>query len=347
RPWEARSWAGFKLWPSVHLDTFPDGTVYPCIEVYNGRFYIVEVRDGALYLSCVVPETLKVEWTRLLVERVPGCYQGIPDTCIFNDKLWIVWNRQATGQPNYDITQSRQYLTYFDLKEGNTGPAIEIKPAEKGCGTWEGGIEVYNSRLWVLWMDVWLENGKRRTHIVLAPYDETEGFGNPIIWRDCPTAYPYGPSISPFGAQLALVYSDLAATERDPTCEPLLWACFDGKRFRDSRVLHSLGRSRYAKGVQVGRSFIMAYKCNTRWIEWGYKFHDIALTKVGPGPGDVDTVYYIDDMKYNSSPDMTVYKGDIYLVYNKFEHSYGDPADPAKLYGTFIGKIEPEVKRGD
>ena len=51
RPWEARQWAGFKLWPTVHLNTFPDGTVYPCIEVYDDRFYILEARNYALYLS--------------------------------------------------------------------------------------------------------------------------------------------------------------------------------------------------------------------------------------------------------------------------------------------------------
>lgn len=343
-PLAPRRWAGFKLWPTTHLNTFPDGTAYPCIEVHNDSFFIVEMRNNELYLSKVRPRDLKPEWTKLVIERVPGCYQGIPDTCIQGDRLWITWNRQATGKPDYHITQSRQLLTYWDLKSDTRGPVITIEPTRPGLGTWEGGVDVLRGQLWVTWLEVWTEDGRRRTNIVAAPYDPEEGFGQPAIWRDCPTVYPYGPSISPIDGELALVFSDLAALEKRQQTEPLLWTLFDGERFHGTRVLRSLGRNRYAKGVRVGRSFLMAYKCNARWMEWGYMFHDIALTKLGPAPGDMTTCYYVDDMKYNSSPDMTVYNGQVYLVYTKFEHAYGRKNDPAKLYGTFIGRIEPEVK---
>jgi hypothetical protein len=345
QPWQPRVWAGFKLWPTVHLDTFPDGTVYPCIEAYEDRFYVLEVRNGELYLSRVRPTDFKPEWTRVVVERVPDCYQGIPDTCVHKGKLWITWNRQATGRPGYEITQSRQLLTYWDLHRDERGPIVTIEPTEEGCGTWEGGLGVLNNQLWVVWLEVRVEDGLRRTTIVCTPYDDEQGFGEPIKWRDCPTVYPYGPSLASLDGSMALMFSDLAVVEKQPQQEPLLWALFDGKHFYGLRWIRSLARNRYAKGVQLGRSFLMAYKCNSRWTEWGYRFHDIALTKLGPGPGDATTCFYVDDMKYNSSPDMTVYEGQVYMVYNKFEHAYGDPNDPARLYGTFIGKIEPEGAR--
>lgn len=346
KAWQPRIWAGFKLWPSVHLGTFPDGTLYPCIEAYEGAFYVLEVRDSELYLSRVIPEDLKPEWTKLVVEREPGCYQGIPDTCILHDKLWITWNRQATGRPDYDITQSRQFLTYWDLTTNERGPTVTLEPEKPGRGTWEGGLAVLGGQLWVMWMEVRLEGDRRRTQIVCAPYDMEVGLGERVVWQDCPTVYPYGPSLSSIDGELALLFSDLAALEKEPQQEPLLWVLFDGKTFHGLRWLRTLGRHRYAKGVQFGRSFLLAYKSNSRWLKWSYRFHDIALTKLGPGAGDASTIAYVDDMKYNSSPDVTLYKGQIYVVYNKFEHAYDDLKAPTKLYGTFIGRIEPEVGTG-
>jgi hypothetical protein len=49
----------------------------------------------------------------------------------------------------------------------------------------------------------------------------------------------------------------------------------------------------------------------------------------------------VDDVKYNSSPDVTEHKGRLVYVYNKFEHLYGGAGDPSKLYGCFIGTIKP------
>ncbi len=351
-PWAPRTWAGLKLWPLLHLDTFPEGTVYPCIEVYEDGFYIVEVRDGELYLSRLQPPRgngpwqLKPEWTKLLVERAPDCYQGIPDTCLSQSKLWVTWNRQATGKPDYDITQSRQLLTYWDLDRNERGPIVTIEPRQEGLGTWEGGVNVLGNQLWVLWMEVALEEGRRRTRIVCAPYDEEEGFGEAVVWHECPSVYPYGPSLAPMGGEMAVLFSDLAALEKAAQQEPLFWALFDGEGFHGLRLLRGLGRHRYAKGVQMGRTFLMAYKSNSRWMEWGYRFHDIALTRLGPGPGDATTVPYADDMKYNSSPDIALHDGKAYVVHTKYEHAYGDPTDPAKLYGTFLGVVEPEVSRG-
>ncbi|MCD6351151.1 MAG: fibronectin type III domain-containing protein [Armatimonadetes bacterium] len=349
QPWQPRRWAGLKLWPTVHVPTFPDGTVYPSIEIYDDHLYLLEVRNGELYLSRLPlwdgksPVVPKPDWTRLVIEQAPGCYQGLTDTVIYDGKLWISWNRQATSKPDYEITQSRQLLTWWDLATDERGPIVTVEPTRPGYGTWEGGLAVLEGQLWVLWLEVRVEAGRRRAQIVCAPYRAEAGFGPPVRWSECPTVYPYGPSLAPLDGELALLFSDLAATEKTPDREPLFFARFDGHHFHGLRLLRSLGRHRYAKGAQLGRTFLLAYKSNARWLDYGYRFHDIALTKLGPGAGDVTTIPYADDMKYNSSPDITVYQGRAWLVYNKFEHSYGDPNDPARLYGTFLGIIEPEV----
>jgi hypothetical protein len=47
----------------------------------------------------------------------------------------------------------------------------------------------------------------------------------------------------------------------------------------------------------------------------------------------------VDDRKYNSSPSITLHDGRAIVVYNKFEHGYGMPGNPAVFYGDFIGEI--------
>ncbi len=340
--WQARKFAGLLLWPERHLDTFPDGACYPSIEAYKGALYVVEMRGYAMYLSKVNPRGFAVEWTKKLVDRVPGCYQGLTDTCVSEGKLWIVWNRQPTAKPDYNISMSRQYLMSYDLETGEASEPIVIEPTLPGCGTWEGSVEALDGRIWVLWMEARPEGGTRRTKIAIAEYSPESGFSEPIIWRDCPTAYPYGPFLSTYEGQLVVLFSDLEALEREGR-EPLYWAKFDGRKFGWVQPIAQVARSRYAKGLQVGRMFLAAYKCNNRWEQkWGYMFHDIALTAIGPDPGWMETVFYADDMKYNSSPDMTMLDGKIYIVYSKWEHAYGIPGDPAFNWGTFIGVIEPE-----
>ena len=51
----------------------------------------------------------------------------------------------------------------------------------------------------------------------------------------------------------------------------------------------------------------------------------------------------VDDVKYNSSPDITWHNGCLVYVYNKFEHLYGGRNDPGRLYGCFIARLRPTV----
>jgi hypothetical protein len=104
-------------------------------------------------------------------------------------------------------------------------------------------------------------------------------------------------------------------------------------------MIHEKGRSRYAKGAQLGENFYCTYKCNTQYPKSGYMYHDLALTRIGPEAKEIATTYWVDDVKYNSSPDMTFYNGGLIVVYGKFEHAYGARHDPAICHGSFIGRI--------
>jgi len=190
---------------------------------------------------------------------------------------------------------------------------------------------------------VWLENNKRRTQIVLRTFDPASGkFGEPVFYKNCPTVYPYGPSIQVWRDKLLLLFSDLAVSEKDSNHEPLLYALFDGGRFSEARVIQDKVRSRYAKGVALGDGrFVLFYKWSGPYPEWGYKFHDLALTLLDPATGAHQTTSYVDDRKYNSSPGCCRHNDRVVVTYGKFEHSYGNPKDPALNHGGFIGEVVP------
>ena len=107
-------------------------------------------------------------------------------------------------------------------------------------------------------------------------------------------------------------------------------------------MIQEVGRSRYAKGVQVGDRFMCVYKCSTPYYkDFGYNYHAIALSVFTPGrEGEIQTTMYLDDRKYNSSPSIALHDGRAVVVYNKFEHSYGIPENPAVFYGDFMAEID-------
>ncbi len=340
---EPKLWEGLQLWPTQHIASFPDQQCYPCIEFYQGAFYVVEARLYGIHLSRLREQDFAVEWTKQLVPPVKpvSAYQGIPDTCIFQDKLWVMWNRQATGDPKYQIMDSRQLVLQYDLATGQISAPMTIESTKPGCGTWEGGLTVYQGRLWMMWMEVWLNpEGRRRTQIVLRPYEDGR-FTETIVFP-CPSAYPYGPSINVFGNRMILLWSDLAVGEQRPDFEPLYCTFFDGKDFSPSVQIHGEGRSRYAKGAQLGDDFYCVFKCNSRYPNSGYLYHDLALTRISSDARQIKTTYWVDDVKYNSSPDMIQHGGGLVAVYGKFEHAYGNPRDPALNHGSFIGWIRPD-----
>jgi len=343
-----KAFAGFQLYPTAPV---PGGlSTYPCIENHDGFLWLTDCR---LFLSKLDPEAKTLLWKAEQPMATwplppPSGYMGIPDTTIHENKLWVTYNVQATGNPKgYHITQSRQYLLSRDFTTGKVSESVFVKPTKPEFGSWEGGVESWRGKLWVMHLDVWTEGDVRRTRIVLRTFAHGK-FGPAIVYENCPTVYPYGPSISVFDDKLLLLFSDLAATEKDSKREPLLYTLFDGKTFSKARVLQDTGRSRYGKGVQIGDRFLCAYKCSAPYFEeHGYQYHDIALTLFQPGTdANVQTTMYVDDRKYNSSPDVVLAGDRIFVVYNKFEHLYGDRANPATFYGSFIGRIDP-VARAD
>ena len=340
RPYYEEEWHGFRLGRTRHVDTFPAGSHYPALEVYNDTFYLIEALPEGLFLSKLTPQ-LGVLDQKLIVPRKPNYYVGIQDSCLHQGKLYVTWNEQG-GNPANTVPNS-QHLGVYDMATDNFRYLTAVQSTEKGTCTWEGGVESWRGKLWVLYLDVWPTGHGQETKVVLRVFDPARrDFTEEYIWEDCPTTYPYGPSLGVFNDQLIILYSDLEpiARGRQANYEPLYYVRFDGESFHSVTKVDDRLRNRYAKGVEYGGRFFMFYKSNANYPEEGYAYHDIALSTIDKRTGKIDTTTHVKDRKYNSSPDATIYDGKLLVIYNKIEHSYGRPHDPALSMGCFLGDIE-------
>jgi hypothetical protein len=340
---EPRRWAGFKVWPAVHLDTFPDGVTAAALEAVEDRLYVLEARKGALYLSRVAPETRRVEWTKLVVEPAPEVDVVAPDMCVMGERLWIAWDSVPCSAAT-PLEGTRRCLTSWDLTTGLRGEILVVEPTLAGAGTSGGSVAPFRGALWLAWAEE--PAGQQASRLVLAPFDPQAGLGARIIWDDCPASHPKAPCLIPTDGDLGLAYTDMPGLGSEGSYEPLLWASFVRQRFTGLRALLSFGRTSHPRGLRFGSFVLLACESKTRFDRLGTCFTDIWLLRLGPGAGDMTTMPYADDYKHNARPDLALCRGDVYVAYTKFEREPGASAQAPRSYGTYLGRLEPEVKPG-
>ena len=344
KPAHDRVWEGLWFAPDRRTPTPP--AIYPCIESVGGKLYYAESRGGALWLN-ELGSNGKVRWTKRWVKPflVDGrsCYQGQTQTAVFGSRLYISWKRAHHG----DAPHARQCVASYDLRTGAIGEPFVIEPDAAGESTWNGGIAAVNGELWVSYCR-WRRHGASfKTMVTVRRLDyERRTLGPTFELDPQPTDRPYTPFLSVFNRELVVCFTDMASR---PDRQPLWLVCFDGKRFHDLMTVSPTGYNQYAKGVQYGDKLLLVWKYGVPYpsrIYGRYMFHDIGIAIVDPIAKNAKITSLIDDVKYNSSPDITLHGGRLVYVYNKFEHLYGSRSDPGRLFGCFLGQVKP-VRPGE
>ena len=335
----ARVWNRLQIAPDQRVATQP--AVYPCIESVDGTLYYSECRGGTIWLS-QLDEKSRPVWTKpwvdpFLVDGKP-CYQGQTQSAVLGGKLYLSWKRAYHG----DAPHARQCIMSYDTRTGKIAGPFVIEPEDAAESTWNGGIAAVDGKLWVSYCR-WhaIPNGYRTTVTVRLLDPGLAGLGPPHELDPQPTETPYTPFLSVFEGELVVAFTD---SQAKTDMQPLWLVRFDGRRFHNLIPVSTSGFNQYAKGVQVGDKLALVWKYGEPYpsrIYGRYMFHDIGLALVDPRTGSVEKTSLVDDVKYNSSPDITWHNECLVYVYNKFEHLYGGRNDPGKLYGCFIGRLLP------
>jgi len=337
KPMRDRVWQGLRFTPDQRTPTSP--SVYPCIESVGDTLYFAESRGGSLWLSALAEDGKRLwtkQWVKPFLVDGRGCYQGQTQTAVLAGKLYISWKRAHHG----DAPHARQCVASYDLRTGAIGEPFVIEPDAEGESTWNGGIAAVNDELWISYCRWRRHDASFKTTVTVRRMDyEGRKLGPAFELAPQPTDRPYTPFLSVFNRELVVCFTDMASK---PDMQPLWLVRFDGERFHDLMTVSSTGYNQYAKGVQCGDKLLLVWKYGAPYpsrIYGRYMFHDIGLAIVDPVAKSVEITSLIDDIKYNSSPDIAFHRGRLVYVYNKFEHLYGDRFDPGKLAGCFVGWI--------
>ena len=339
-----RRWEGLEIWPSRRLGL--GRVAFPCLFFYRGEPYVVCTRDYAVELCKLDGALRATQWRKILVAPPPidgggVTYQGQVQACLLGNVLYVSFKRD---RPPY-VREARLCVAAYDMERQALLGVREIAPLRRGASSWNGGIAAVRGKLWVGYADTFAWSDRVENYIVLREVDPATLEPSPREFRlrQAPSTYLYGPYLASYSGKVAVLFSDMAlhagyTTPPRRDYEPLYLALFDGREFSEPLPISCEGRNRDAKAVQVGEKLYVVWKYGGPYpaAVWGeYMFHDIGLAVVDPVRREVKLCSCVSDLKYNSSPCIVRYDGELIVVYTKHEHLYGLQDDPAQAFGPF------------
>ena len=340
-------WSGLRLWPAQHVESFASGTTNPALASYAGKLLLVEVYQGALHLSQLEPDSLKVIGKTKLSGLQSGRTVKDVDAVVVKGVLWVTWISQAAGEGH------QMFLRH------NLQTAVSTSPVEEhsavGCS-----LAVFSGQLWVLWRSPGPSGG-----LYLARYDTTSGLGRPQQWPIQRAEWVGGGAVD-LGGELFLAGIKTASLVKLPApikpparggdgqptpvirpqieAQPAgathqLWAAkFNGQRFYGSRMLRGRGNFSHPTCAVVDNQVIVAYASRPLLSAGAAEESNIDIT-VTTGEGGQATSTSYDSGGYNVAPDAVRMGEALFVAYNKWSANPDSSAGVVNQ-GTYIGKIE-------
>ena len=340
-------WASLRLWPARHVESFASGTTNPVVASYAGKLLLVEVYQGALYLSQLEPDSLKVIGKTKLSGLQPGRTVKDVDAVVVKGVLWVTWISQAAGE-------GHQMFLQHNLQTAASASPVEEHSAV-GCS-----LAVFSGQLWVLWRSPGPSGG-----LYLARYDTTSGLGRPQQWPIQRAEWVGGGAVD-LGGELFLAGIKTATLVKlpapikpparggggqpTPVIRPQirpqpagsvhqLWAAkFNGQRFYGSRMLRGRGNFSHPACAVLDGQVTIAYASRPPAAAGAAQQSSIDITVTTGEGGQVTSTSY-DSSGHNVAPDVVRMGEALFVAYNKWSANPDSFAD-AVNQGTYIGKIE-------
>ncbi len=340
-------WSGLRLWPDQHVESFESGTTNPALASYAGKLLLIEVYQGALYLSQLEPDSLKViDKTKLSGLRLGRTVKDV-DAVVVKGVLWVTWISQAAGEGHQMFLQH------------NLQTAVSASPVEEhsavGCS-----LAVFSGQLWVLWRSPGPSGG-----LYLARYDTTSGLGRPQQWPIQRAEWLGGDGVD-LGGELFLAGIKTATLIKPPVLikppavggdgqrtsaippqikvQPVnsthqLWAAkFNGQRFYGSRMLRGRGNFSHPTCAVLDGQITILYASRPPAAAGAVQQSSIDITVTTGEGGQVTSTSY-DSGGHNVAPDAVRMGEALFVAYNKWSANPDSSAD-AVNQGTYVGKIE-------
>jgi hypothetical protein len=234
-----------------------------------------------------------------------------------------------------------------------------MAPHYGGTSTCWGSLAVFQDAVWLCWTEYRPgPMGVPRSNLIFGAYDPEIGYvPDPITWREAPTNRAERGQISPFGADLQVLFSDAAVDEKRPGVVPLMAARFDGLRFLDVHLVRNIGANAAVRGVQYFDKYYFAYETDAAHPTGAGMFRDLNLGRFAPaevrGLAALDLLAtgfpLVADFTRNVGPDLTVLGDDLFVSYTRWQERTPPPDDPLGHWaeaggGAYVRRLQPALQ---
>lgn len=344
--WKPREVGLLRLWSTRSLQLMDGPGSNPRIEAAGDYLYLAQEYGGGIHLSKLPPANLEPVWTR---ELVPPATEGpapvLQDIHVQTQTLYLLYQR---GPTELD-------LITFNLETEQAEPAVVLPLGEPPTRLSSASLAGYRDQLWVLWLDVTGAGTEAQGVLHLALFNggaltKTEVWRHPPLMLATvqnPTVpartlgfIPDEPSLTLFGDELVIPFCDTQAEALEPQYQPLHMIGFNGLAFEGLRKLRDLGRNRQPRARQLGPNLYMLFGSDANYLSGGGRYRDLLLATLLPGAPNIETVAYVDDGKYNVSPDLVALGDSLWTVYDKYDAAATADLPSPYHFGVFIGRID-------
>lgn len=346
--WEYRQVGLLRIWPVKALQLMDGPGSNARIEAAKDHLYVAQEFGGGIHLSKLSPTTLEPVWTRQLVApATSGPAPVLQDILVLAETLYVLYQRGPTELA----------LVSFNLETEQAAEPVVVPLGEPATRITGSSLAGYRDQLWVLWLDETGAGTQARGVLRLALFSgegltKTYAWGEGLIPGGDSAAdlvgnslsragfVPAEPSLARFGDELVIPFTDILAEGLEPGYQPLYMIGFNGLAFERLRKLRDVGRNRQARGCQLGPNFYLLSASDANYLTYDGRYRDLVLAALPPGQVSLETIRYLDDQKYDVSPDIVALGESLWTVHDKYD--YAPTADgPAPYhFGIFIGRID-------
>ncbi len=332
--WQPRSLGFWRLWPPVACQRLPGPGYNPRIEAAGEHLYIGYEYGGNIYLSKISPTRMpqcQPEWTReILASESARDPLKLVDMCVEGTKIYLL----------YQQADKNLGLALFDWELEQIEAPIDLQIAASMQNLKQMALSCFRNELWIIHSSAALPINKRQeAHLIIKISPEKNvhilnlsSLSKMLDVQDIAAA--------PVGDELLLLLTARIPDPQGRAQTALFGASFNGLYLRWLRKLHEVERIRQPRLCALGAALYAAFVAEKPASAQERNYSSLQLASFAATQPVDEIVSYVDDMKYNRSPDIVVLNNSLWLVHEKWEFAPASENPPPRYHGLFLGRID-------
>jgi len=331
--WQPRSLGFWRLWPPVACQRLPGPGYNPRIEAAGEHLYIGYEYGGNIYLSKISPTRMpqcQPEWTReILASATAHDSLKLVDMCVEGTKIYLL----------YQQADKNLGLALFDWELEQIEVPIDLQIAASVPHLKQMALSCFRNELWIIHSTAaLLMNGRQEAHLIkMSPEKNIHilNLSSLVKMLDVQEI-----AAAPVGDELMLLFTARFPDPQGTAQMALFGASFNGLSLRWLRKLHEMERIRQPRLCALGAALYAAFVVEKPASAQERNYSSLQMASLAATQPVEEIVSYVDDIKYNYSPDLTLLNNSLWLVHEKWEFAPTSENPPPRYHGLFLGRVD-------